>query len=133
MWFTRSNKRGGQNHYSSRLGLVNYLTPKSKWPDVFTESEPAILAPGVSDPCHVVISVMPYRGGRKLYNIFFYFWMNHSSFSPTLSQSLEMPVDDAFSPMMILLRSTDTDTRHGHKTTQTHGYVIPLKCRTQTH
>ncbi|KAI8560219.1 hypothetical protein RHMOL_Rhmol04G0239000 [Rhododendron molle] len=71
--------------------------PKSE----FTESEVAVLTPNVSDHCPLLVTVLPYKGGRKPFK-FFNFWMNHKHFSPMLIQSWDRPVDKVGSPMFIL-------------------------------
>lgn len=96
--FTWSNKQAGAGHCSCRLdrALVN-----SYWQNVFTESEVAVLVPGVSDHSPLLVSVLPYKGGRKPFK-FFNFWMNHKKFSPLLIQSWNCPMDKVGSPTFIL-------------------------------
>lgn len=71
------------DHCSSRIdrALVN-----SQWQIEFTESTAAVLVPGISDHCPLLISIFPYRGGRKPFK-FFNFWMRHKEFPVLLSQS----------------------------------------------
>ncbi|KAF7144689.1 hypothetical protein RHSIM_Rhsim04G0075300 [Rhododendron simsii] len=81
-WFTWSNKRLGSDHCSGRIdrALVN-----SQWQIEYTESTAVVLVPGISDHCPL-ISIFPYRGGRKPFK-FFNFWVRHKEFPVLLSQS----------------------------------------------
>ncbi|KAG5526206.1 hypothetical protein RHGRI_032472 [Rhododendron griersonianum] len=55
-WFTWSNRRGGMGVNKSKIErvLIN-----SAWLDKFSDSEVVFLAPGVSDHCSIVVTVMP--------------------------------------------------------------------------
>lgn len=96
-WFTWSNKRLGNDHCSSRIdrALVN-----SQWQFDFTESAATVLVPGISDHCPILISILPYRGGRKPFK-FFNFWMNHQKFPSLLYQSWSDPLE-CDCPMLLL-------------------------------
>ncbi|KAI8537704.1 hypothetical protein RHMOL_Rhmol09G0045300 [Rhododendron molle] len=98
LWFTWSNKQVGVGHCSCRLdrALVN-----SQWQSEFTESEVAVLVPHVSNHSPLLVTVLPYCGGRKPFK-FFNFWMNHKKFSPLLTQSWGCSVDKVGSPMFQL-------------------------------
>ncbi|XP_058208349.1 uncharacterized protein LOC131321384 [Rhododendron vialii] len=98
LWFTWSNKRLGHDHSSNRIdrALVNSL-----WQAEFTKSEAAVLVPGVSDHCPIIVAILPYKGGRKPFK-FFNFWMNHKEFSSILSQSWSALMEYVSSPMLLL-------------------------------
>ncbi|XP_058217415.1 uncharacterized protein LOC131328490 [Rhododendron vialii] len=97
-WFTWSNKRSGQDHCCSRLdrALVN-----NQWQNLFKETEAAVLTPGVSDHSPLVVSLFPYKGGKKPFK-FFNFWMNHKNFSSLLTLSWCNPVENGDNPMLLL-------------------------------
>ncbi|KAH7853634.1 hypothetical protein Vadar_004941 [Vaccinium darrowii] len=96
--YTWSNKRVGVDHCSSRLdrALVN-----TQWLNMFTESAAVVLVLGISDHSPIVVSILPYKGGKKPFK-FFNFWLKHDKFQSILSQSWSLPVDGVVSPWSIL-------------------------------
>lgn len=61
-WFSWSNRSGGMGLIKSRIdrAMVNHV-----WQDTFTESEAVFTAPGISDHCPLLVSIIPYRYKRK--------------------------------------------------------------------
>lgn len=82
-WFSWSNRSGGLGQNKSRIDrvMVNHA-----WQDVFTESEPMFAAPGISDHCSLIVSVLPYKPRRKPFK-FFNFWMNDPKFPNLLQEA----------------------------------------------
>ncbi|KAF7130791.1 hypothetical protein RHSIM_Rhsim10G0198700 [Rhododendron simsii] len=61
-WFSWSNKSGGLGQNKSR---INRVVVNHAWQNVFTESEAVFAAPGISDHCSLIVSVLPYKPRRK--------------------------------------------------------------------
>ncbi|KAH7857816.1 hypothetical protein Vadar_016806 [Vaccinium darrowii] len=82
-WFTWTNKRGGLRDNKSRLDrvLVN-----DGWLDLFRDSEVVGHAPGVSDHCALVLTVVHNRYKACPFR-FFNFWMADSRFGDLLGSS----------------------------------------------
>lgn len=88
-WFSWSNKRGGLGDNKSKLdrALIN-----PSWLDEFPNAEAVLLAPGVSDHCSLIVTIMPELRCKKPFK-FFNFWMKQSSFKDSLAQSWAEPVE----------------------------------------
>ncbi|KAI8566950.1 hypothetical protein RHMOL_Rhmol02G0082600 [Rhododendron molle] len=88
LWFTWSNKRGGQGNVKSKLdrALIN-----GSWLDIFPELETIFLAPGISDHCFILVNVLLYTPRRSPFK-FFNFWMRHDQFKEELRKSWSLPV-----------------------------------------
>ncbi|KAH7845047.1 hypothetical protein Vadar_034581 [Vaccinium darrowii] len=82
-WFSWSNRSGGMGLIKSRIdrAMVNHV-----WQDIFTESEAVFTAPGISDHCPLLVSILPYRHRRKPFK-FFNFWMFHPLFSNLVQEA----------------------------------------------
>lgn len=74
------NRRGGLGFVKSRIdrAVVN-----SKWQDLFVESEAVFQAPGMSDHCPIVVTILP-QCRRRIPFKFFSFLMNHKKFPDVL-------------------------------------------------
>ncbi|KAH7834595.1 hypothetical protein Vadar_017721 [Vaccinium darrowii] len=79
-WFTWTNKRGGLGDNKSRLDrvLIN-----NEWVDLFSDSEVVGHAPGVSDHCALVLTVLPKKFKACPFR-FYNFWMADSRFQDLL-------------------------------------------------
>jgi hypothetical protein len=69
LWFTWSNKRGGQGTVKSKLDRVNI---NGTWMDFFSESEAIFLAPGISDHCFILVNVLPDIQRRRPFPFFIF-------------------------------------------------------------
>ncbi|KAH7850084.1 hypothetical protein Vadar_027677 [Vaccinium darrowii] len=99
-WFSWSNKRGGLGDNKSKLdrALVN-----PGWINEFPNSDAWLLAPGVSNHCSLLVSVLPVSQTKKPFK-FFNFWMKHHSFKDLLVQSWNAPVDGSSSLLQFSLK-----------------------------
>lgn len=75
-WFTWTNCRGGGGANMSRIDrvLVN-----NSWLDVFPDTEALGHAPGISDHCSLLVTVLKEEACRRPFR-FFNFWMKHHQF-----------------------------------------------------
>ncbi|KAH7842100.1 hypothetical protein Vadar_001489 [Vaccinium darrowii] len=87
-WFTSINRRGGGGAHMSKIDrvLVN-----ASWLDHFTESEAMAHAPGISDHCSLLVTVLKEVVCRKPFR-FFNFWMKHHKFKDIVQNSWAVPV-----------------------------------------
>lgn len=99
-WYTWSNKRGGLSDNKSKLdrAVVN-----GQWMDDFPESEACFLAPGVSDHCKIMVSILPAVALRRPFE-FFSFWMLHASFRDLLSASWSAHVEGQSNMLQLSLK-----------------------------
>ncbi|KAH7867459.1 hypothetical protein Vadar_033759 [Vaccinium darrowii] len=86
-WFTWSNKRGGNGAIKSRLDRVLL---NDAWLDLFRDSEVVGFAPGISDHCALVLTVLPNKFKACPFR-FFNFWMLDGRFKGILSSSWREP------------------------------------------
>lgn len=91
-WFMWTNKRGGLGDNKSRLDrvLVN-----DGWLDLFRDSEVVGHAPGVSDHCALVLTVVPNRYKACPFRLF-NFWMADSRFGDLLGSSWGQDVRESY-------------------------------------
>ncbi|KAH7864398.1 hypothetical protein Vadar_029181 [Vaccinium darrowii] len=81
--FTWTNRRGGLGFVKSRIdrALIN-----SRWQVQYPESEAVFQAPGMSDHCPIVVTILRQQSRRIPFK-FFNFWMSHDKFSSLLDNA----------------------------------------------
>ncbi|KAI8528246.1 hypothetical protein RHMOL_Rhmol12G0135700 [Rhododendron molle] len=95
-WFTWTNKRGGSGDNKSR---IDRIISNNQWLVSFPNSEATFVAPGISDHCPMLVTVLPYTHKRRPFK-FFNFWLNNPGFRDVLIQSWGEPISGR--PMYIL-------------------------------
>ncbi|KAH7863070.1 hypothetical protein Vadar_012922 [Vaccinium darrowii] len=88
-WFTWTNCRGGGGTNMSRIDrvLVN-----NSWLDVFPDTEALAHAPGISDHCSLLVTVLKEVAYRRPFR-FFNFWMKHHQFKVLVRTSWDAPLN----------------------------------------
>ncbi|KAH7840355.1 hypothetical protein Vadar_015873 [Vaccinium darrowii] len=87
-WFTWTNRRGGGG---ANMSKIDRVLVNASWLDHFTESEAMAHAPGISDHCSLLVTVLKEVVCRKPFR-FFNFWMKHHKFKDIVQNSWAVPV-----------------------------------------
>ncbi|KAI8528245.1 hypothetical protein RHMOL_Rhmol12G0135700 [Rhododendron molle] len=89
-------RRGGSGDNKSR---IDRIISNNQWLVSFPNSEATFVAPGISDHCPMLVTVLPYTHKRRPFK-FFNFWLNNPGFRDVLIQSWGEPISGR--PMYIL-------------------------------